>query len=352
MASTCADASPSPRLRRRAPRCCGGEAGQRLRGDSSKRRRAARARCRTRMRPQSPLSPGAGAMRTAAAVAPAEAAEECATDCTARRAARRGRAGGGRGVSRARGESRISPRKLGQNFFERREALRVHQFRSPSSRCSRGSGLRRRSSSVASKKLKKRVRSSSLNRAACSARRGRSLGGRGDQIRIRAADARDQQIAKMADRFAAEVLQILPVGDEPMHQPQRALGGLRCDGGDQLVQNAFGDDAEQFAHLRVRDVVAAIGDGLFEQRKAVAQAAFGGARQHGDAPGLDGQIFPLAMRSISPAISGNDSARKWKSWARELIVSPDLRRGWWPERKPLSRAALRGFSAARSRLRR
>ncbi len=40
---------------------------------------------------------------------------------------------------------------------------------------------------------------------------------RGDQVRFRAADPRDQQIAEMANRFAAEMLQILPVADQPMH---------------------------------------------------------------------------------------------------------------------------------------
>ena len=40
---------------------------------------------------------------------------------------------------------------------------------------------------------------------------------RGDQVGFGAADAGDQQIAKMANRLAAEMLQILPVADQPMH---------------------------------------------------------------------------------------------------------------------------------------
>ena len=130
-----------------------------------------------------------------------------------------------------------------------------------------------------------------MKRAACSARRGRSSDRRSDQIGIRAANAGDEKIAKMSNRFAAEVLEILPVGDEAMDEAERAFGGLRGNGFDEIVEHAFGDDAEQFADLRVRDFVAAVGDGLFEQREAVAQAAFGGARENGDGSGIDFKVL-------------------------------------------------------------
>ena len=60
---------------------------------------------------------------------------------------------------------------------------------------------------------------------------------------------------------------------------------------DEIVENAFGDDAEKFADLRVGDFVAAVRDGLFEEREPVAKAAFGGAREHGDGARIDLEIF-------------------------------------------------------------
>ena len=113
----------------------------------------------------------------------------------------------------------------------------------------------------------------------------------GDEIGVRAAHARDEKIAKMADCFAAEVLEVLAVGDEAVNEAERTFGGLGCDRIDQIVKHAFGDDAEKFADLQVCDGVAAIGDGLFEQRKSVAETAFGCARENGDGAGIDGEIF-------------------------------------------------------------
>ena len=55
----------------------------------------------------------------------------------------------------------------------------------------------------------------------------------------------------MTNRFAAEVLEILAVGDEPVNQAQRAFGGLRRNRVNQIIEHAFGDHAEQFADLRV-----------------------------------------------------------------------------------------------------
>lgn len=49
------------------------------------------------------------------------------------------------------------------------------------------------------------------------------VGGRGDEFRVRSAHARDQQIAKMANAFAAKVLKILSVGDQAMHERQSAF---------------------------------------------------------------------------------------------------------------------------------
>src|SRR5258706_8566236 len=95
----------------------------------------------------------------------------------------------------------------------------------------------------------------------------------------------------MANRFAAEVLQILTIGDETMNQAQRTFGGLHRNGVNQIVEHAFSDDSEQFADLRIRDRVAAISDSLFEKRKAIAKTSFGGTRKHSDRTGINLQIF-------------------------------------------------------------
>lgn len=114
---------------------------------------------------------------------------------------------------------------------------------------------------------------------------------RGDEIGIGAAHARDEEIAKMADCFAAEVLEILAVRDEAMNEAERPFGRLRGDCIHEIVKHAFGDDAEKFADLQIGNGVTAIGDGLFEKRKAIAKTALGCARENGNGAGIDGEIF-------------------------------------------------------------
>lgn len=65
----------------------------------------------------------------------------------------------------------------------------------------------------------------------------------GNKIRIGTADAGHKQIAEMANGFAAEVLEVLPVGDEAVDEAEGALSGLRCDRFDEFVEDAFGDNA-------------------------------------------------------------------------------------------------------------
>ena len=120
---------------------------------------------------------------------------------------------------------------------------------------------------------------------------GALVGRRGDEIGIGAADASDEQIPEMANRFAAEVLEVLPVGDEAMDEAEGALGGLSRNCFNELVKDAFGDDPEKFADLRVGNFVARVCYGLLEEREAVAEAAFGGARENGDGAGLNFEIF-------------------------------------------------------------
>src|ERR1700686_4770807 len=83
--------------------------------------------------------------------------------------------------------------------------------------------------------------------------------GRGDEGGIGAADARDEKIPKMTDRFAAEMLEILSFGEQPVHERKDALRGSRFDGLGQLLEDLLRDNAEQFPDLRVGDVRAAIG---------------------------------------------------------------------------------------------
>jgi len=103
-----------------------------------------------------------------------------------------------------------------------------------------------------------------------------------DELRFRAAHARDQQIPEMANCLAAEMLQVLPLADQPVYQTERSFGGLCRDRFHQFVEDALGHHAEQFSHLRVYDFIAAVRDRLFKQRKPIAQAAFRRAREHRD----------------------------------------------------------------------
>src|SRR5690348_14423114 len=95
----------------------------------------------------------------------------------------------------------------------------------------------------------------------------------------------------MSYRFAAEVTQILPLAEQSVHQAQCALGGLLRHSRNEFVEHALGHYAEQFAHMRVRDRIAAVSNGLFEKREAVAQAAFGGTGQHRNSASLDRKLF-------------------------------------------------------------
>jgi len=115
-----------------------------------------------------------------------------------------------------------------------------------------------------------------------------------DKVGIGPAHAGDEQIATMANCLTAEMLKILAVGDQAMNQTEGAFGGLRFDSGDEFVECALGDDAEKFADVSIRDRVARVGDCLLEEREAIAETAFGGAREHSDGSRIDFQIFGLA----------------------------------------------------------
>ena len=153
------------------------------------------------------------------------------------------------------------------------------------------------SSSVCSKIWKQRVRSSSLNAAAARASRGRSSAGAAIKSESAPQTRRDQQIAKMADGFAAELLQVLPFGEQLVHQSQYALGGADFDRAHQFVEHFAAGESEQFADLSFANVFAAVCARLLEQGQTVAQTAVRGARQHGQRARLGFQIFLFCDRS-------------------------------------------------------
>src|SRR5579862_8416366 len=117
------------------------------------------------------------------------------------------------------------------------------------------------------------------------------LGRSGDQIRIGAANARDQQVAHVSNRFAAEVLEVAAFFLKGVDKTKGAVGRAGGDGFHQFVQRIFGNHAEQFAYFLVGNVVAAIGARLFEKRQGIAHAAFGHAGNDGDGAVGNGQIL-------------------------------------------------------------
>ena len=76
-----------------------------------------------------------------------------------------------------------------------------------------------------------------------------------------------------------------------MDQTQRAFRRLLRNRLDQIVENAFRHHAQQFAHLHIGNRVAAIRNGLFQQRQPVAHAAFRRPRQHRHRARLDLYFF-------------------------------------------------------------
>src|SRR5579862_5520318 len=65
-----------------------------------------------------------------------------------------------------------------------------------------------------------------------------------DQIGIGAARARDQQVAKMLDCFAAKLLQVLTFRQKAVHYLERTLRRARLDRTHQFVENLASDYAQ------------------------------------------------------------------------------------------------------------
>ena len=100
--------------------------------------------------------------------------------------------------------------------------------------------MRRRSSSVCNKNLEEAREVFFAELRGGFRQRGTLIGSGGDQIGIRAADASDQKIAHVANRFAAEMLEVVAFVLESVNQSKRAVGGSGCDGFDKFVQESSG----------------------------------------------------------------------------------------------------------------
>ena len=210
------------------------------------------------------------------------------------------------------GREGASAGEFGENFFEGGQARGIHHAQQAHFQMQARVGLAAQIVVRVQQNLEKTREIFFAERAAAARDAGADRPGAAINSESGAADARDQQIAEMADGLAAEMLQILSFGEQSMNQSQSTrVGGSRFDRAGQFVQDFLGDDAEKFAHLRVGNVVAAVGARLLQQRKCVAQAAIGGASHHGEGAGLGGQTFScLAIASSAFTISAKDSARK------------------------------------------
>ena len=94
--------------------------------------------------------------------------------------------------------------------------------------------------------------------------RGSLIGSRGDQIGIGAADASDKQIAKVANRFATEVLKVTAFFLKAVNERKGAIGRASSNGIYKFFERVFGNDTEKFANFLRRNRVAAIGARLLE----------------------------------------------------------------------------------------
>src|SRR5579859_4723638 len=93
------------------------------------------------------------------------------------------------------------------------------------------------------------------------------------------------------DKEVRELLGVVP--EDSLNDLVFAIaeGSAYRDGGHKFVEGIFRHDAEKFAHLFIRDDVAAIRSRLFQQRKRVAQAAFRHSRNHCQRARLNLQVF-------------------------------------------------------------
>ena len=87
----------------------------------------------------------------------------------------------------------------------------------------------------------------------------------GNQLRIRAAHSRDQEVAHVPDRFAAEVLQIAASFLKRMHESQCAVGRTGRNRSNEFLQRVFRHHAQKCPHLVIGNRVAAIRPRLLQK---------------------------------------------------------------------------------------
>ena len=229
------------------------------------------------------------------------------------------------------GGSRSCPAQFRNNFFEWRKPLRIDELEQAELEVQTRIGL---APQIFIGRQQNVEKTSEIFFAEfrCLFREARALvGGRGNQIRIGAAHARDEQVAEMADRFAAEVLQILPVGNEPWTRPRArsadcaAIASTRSSSTLSATTPSSSRTCVSLMESPLYAMACSSSESPSRRLPSAARASTA------TAPGIDVRFSDLAMRSISPAISWKVSARNWKSCARDLIVSTSLRRAWWPE---------------------
>ena len=197
-----------------------------------------------------------------------------------------------RQIWRSRSAARLS-RQFRNHFFQRRESRGIHQSKQPDFQMQARIGLAAQVLFRDQQNLKK-SRQVLFRERGSSPRQSRAFFfGRGHELGIGPAYARDQQIAKMADGLVAELLQILSLAQQAMYQSERSLRRMRLDRGHQFVENFARHHAQQFAHLRFGNARPAEGARLLQKGKRHAHAAIGGARHHSQRARLGIEALPF-----------------------------------------------------------
>ena len=139
-----------------------------------------------------------------------------------------------------------------------------------------------------------------------------------------------------------------------MDEAERALGGLRRRSLRPVESSTLSATTPRSSRTCASVISSPrVGDGLLEQRKPVAQAAFRGARQHGHGAGLDLEIFGLRdALDLAGNFFERERAKLKKLRARFDRVDQIFRARRGQNKDHALRAALRESSAARSKLRR
>ena len=115
---------------------------------------------------------------------------------------------------------RFVPTKFGDHFFERREPLRVDEFQHAELEMQPRIGLATQIVIRGQQNIEKACEVFFAELSGVFRQSRALIGGRRDKFGIRTSYARQQQVAEVADGLAAEMLQVLSLGDEAMHEVQ------------------------------------------------------------------------------------------------------------------------------------